>query len=82
MLALIVGIVAAMIVAMVVISTRAALRREPADEEDERDRPIRSVVSVSAIEQGPYSPSLEVVFRIARALGVPLEYVFGYPDDA
>ncbi|PRY31927.1 helix-turn-helix transcriptional regulator [Pseudosporangium ferrugineum] len=33
-----------------------------------------------AIEQGRYSPSLEVAFRIARALGVPLDDVFQYPD--
>ncbi|BCJ49835.1 transcriptional regulator [Actinoplanes sp. NBRC 14428] len=34
-----------------------------------------------AIEQGRYSPSLEVAFRIARALGVPLDDVFQYPDS-
>lgn len=33
-----------------------------------------------AIEQGRYSPSLEVAFQIARALGVPLDAVFHYPD--
>jgi putative transcriptional regulator len=32
--------------------------------------------TVIAIEQGRYSPSLEAAFRIARALGVPLERVF------
>lgn len=37
--------------------------------------------TVIAIEQGRYSPSLEVAFRIARALGVPLEEVFQYADD-
>lgn len=37
--------------------------------------------TVIAIEQGRYSPSLEVAFQIARALGVPLERVFQYPDD-
>jgi len=30
--------------------------------------------------QGKYSPSLEVAFKIARVLGVPLEEVFQYPD--
>lgn len=35
--------------------------------------------TVIAIEQGRYSPSLEVAFRIARALGAPLEEVFHYP---
>ena len=34
-----------------------------------------------AIEQGRYSPSLEMAFRIARVFGVPLDDVFGYPDD-
>lgn len=37
--------------------------------------------SILAIEQGRYSPSLEVAFRIARAFGVPLERVFHYPDE-
>ena len=36
--------------------------------------------TVIAIEQGRYSPSLEMAFRIARALGVPLDEVFQYPD--
>jgi hypothetical protein len=31
-----------------------------------------------AIEQGKYSPSLEIAFRIALAFGVPLEQVFQY----
>ncbi|XVQ86697.1 helix-turn-helix transcriptional regulator [Microbispora siamensis] len=33
-----------------------------------------------AIEQGRYSPSLEMAFRIARVFGVPLDDVFQYPD--
>ena len=37
--------------------------------------------TVIAIEQGRYSPSLEMAFRIARVFGVPLETVFQYPDD-
>ena len=36
--------------------------------------------TVIAIEQGRYSPSLEVAFQIARVFGVPLDDVFGYPD--
>jgi putative transcriptional regulator len=35
--------------------------------------------TVIAIEQGRYSPSLEVAFQIARVFGVPLEDVFQYP---
>ena len=36
--------------------------------------------TVIAIEQGRYSPSLEIAFRIAGVFGVPLEEVFQYPD--
>ena len=36
--------------------------------------------TVIAIEQGRYSPSLEVAFRIARVFGVGLEDVFRSPD--
>jgi len=38
--------------------------------------------TINAIELGKYSPSLEVAFLIARALGVELEEVFSYPKDA
>lgn len=38
--------------------------------------------TIIAIEQGRYSPSLEVAFRIARALGAPLDAVFQYPEAA
>ena len=34
--------------------------------------------TVNAIELGKYSPSLEVAFRIAAALGVSLDEVFQY----
>ena len=37
--------------------------------------------TVIAIEQGKYSPSLEVAFKTARVLGVPLEEVFQYPEE-
>ncbi len=37
--------------------------------------------TINAIEQGKYSPSLEMAFRIARVFGVPLDDVFGYPGD-
>jgi putative transcriptional regulator len=36
--------------------------------------------TVNAIEQGKYSPSLEVAFKISRVFGVPLEEVFQYPE--
>ena len=38
--------------------------------------------TIIAIEQGKYSPSLEMAFRIARVFGVPLDDVFEYPDPA
>ncbi len=34
-----------------------------------------------AIEQGRYSPTLELAFQIARVLGVRLDDVFHYPDS-
>lgn len=37
--------------------------------------------TVIAIEQGRYSPTLEMAFQIARVFDVRLEDVFGYPDD-
>ena len=37
--------------------------------------------TVIAMEQGRYSPSLEVAFRTARAFGVPLTAVFTYEDE-
>ena len=36
--------------------------------------------TIIAIEQGKYSPSLEVAFQIAQVFGVPLDDVFQYPE--
>lgn len=36
--------------------------------------------TIIAIEQGRYSPSLEMAFEIARTFGVALDDVFSYPD--
>jgi len=36
--------------------------------------------TVIAIEQGRYSPSLEMAFQIARVFDVPLDAVFQYPS--
>jgi putative transcriptional regulator len=36
--------------------------------------------TIIAIEQGKYSPSLEMAFQIARVFQVPLEEVFHYPE--
>ena len=38
--------------------------------------------TIVAIEQGRYSPSLEVAFRIAAAFKVPLEQVFQWEPPA
>jgi len=35
--------------------------------------------TIIAIEAGHYAPSLELAFRIARALGKGIEEVFSYP---
>jgi putative transcriptional regulator len=37
--------------------------------------------TIIAIEQGRYSPSLEMAFQIARVFGVSLDEVFGYAAD-
>ena len=36
--------------------------------------------TIIAIEQGRYSPSLEMAFQVARVFNVPLNGVFQYPD--
>ena len=36
--------------------------------------------TIIAIEQGRYSPSLEMAFQITRVFKVPLDDVFQYPD--
>ena len=38
--------------------------------------------TVIAIEQGKYSPSLEVAFQIAHVFGAPLDDVFQYPESS
>jgi putative transcriptional regulator len=38
--------------------------------------------TVIAIEQGRYSPSLEMAFQIAHVFRVPLDDVFHYPDPS
>jgi putative transcriptional regulator len=37
--------------------------------------------TIIAIEQGRYSPSLEMAFRIARVFNVALDEAFQYPDS-
>ena len=38
--------------------------------------------TVIAIEQGKYSPSLELAFQIARVFETPLDEVFAYPSES
>lgn len=57
--------------------------RAAADEMTQVDLAERIGVTrqtVIAIEQGRYSPSLEVAFKMARVFGVPLDEVFQYPE--
>lgn len=37
--------------------------------------------TIIAIEQGRYSPSLEMAYQIARVFGVGIEDVFQYPEE-
>lgn len=37
--------------------------------------------TINAIEQGKYSPSLEVAFLISKVFGLRLEEVFDYPPE-
>jgi putative transcriptional regulator len=37
--------------------------------------------TIIAIEQGRYSPSLEMAFQIAHVFKVPLDEVFQYPQE-
>ena len=37
--------------------------------------------TIIAMEQGKYSPSLELAFRVALAFGVSLEEVFSYDPE-
>jgi len=38
--------------------------------------------TIIALEQGKYSPSLELAFRIAKVFGVTLEEVFEYEGSS
>lgn len=38
--------------------------------------------TINAIERAKYSPSLEVAFKISRALHVPLDAAFQYPSGS
>lgn len=38
--------------------------------------------TVNAIEQGKYSPSLEVAFKVSRVFGLSVQEVFDYPAES
>jgi len=50
-------------------------------QQDLADRVGVTRQTIIAIEQGRYSPSLEMAFQLARVFGVPLDDVFQYPDE-
>jgi putative transcriptional regulator len=68
------------------VTNRIRALRSDADGMTQADLARRLGVTrqtVIAIEQGRYSPSLEVAFQIARVFGLPLDAVFQYeaPHD-
>jgi putative transcriptional regulator len=66
------------------VTNRIRVLRFAADEMTQAELADRVGVTrqtIIAIEQGRYSPSLEVAFRISHALRVPLDKVFDYPQE-
>jgi putative transcriptional regulator len=68
------------------VTNRIRALRSDADGMTQADLARRLGVTrqtVIAIEQGRYSPSLEMAFQIARVFGLPLDAVFQYeaPHD-
>jgi putative transcriptional regulator len=57
---------------------RLRFERDEMTQQDLAERVGVTRQTINAIELGKYSPSLEVAFRIAAALGVRLEEVFTY----
>lgn len=65
------------------VTNRIRALRFAADEMTQADLAERIGVTrqtVIAIEQGRYSPSLEMAFQIARVFGVGLDDAFSYSD--
>jgi putative transcriptional regulator len=63
------------------VTNRIRVLRADADGMTQADLARRLGVTrqtVIAIEQGRYSPSLEMAFQIARIFGLPLDAVFQY----
>lgn len=66
------------------IENRIRRLRFDAEEMTQKDLADRVGVTrqtILAIENGKYSPTLELAFRIAQVFGVPLDQVFTYHDD-
>jgi putative transcriptional regulator len=66
------------------VTNRIRALRFAADEMTQADLAERIGVTrqtVIAIEQGRYSPSLEMAFQIAHVFGVGLDDVFSYETD-
>jgi putative transcriptional regulator len=61
---------------------RLRFERNELTQQDLAERVGVTRQTINAIEAGKYSPSLEVAFRIAAALGVRLEEVFSYDANA
>jgi putative transcriptional regulator len=61
---------------------RLRFERNEMTQQDLAERVGVTRQTINAIEAGKYSPSLEVAFRIAVALGVRLEEVFSYDSSA
>jgi putative transcriptional regulator len=57
---------------------RLRFERNEMTQQDLAERVGVTRQTINAIEAGKYSPSLEVAFRIAAALGVRIEEVFMY----
>ena len=66
-----------------VTDTIRALRfaKDEMTQADLADRVGVTRQTIIAIEQGKYSPTLEMAFQLARVFGVPLDEVFQYPDE-
>jgi putative transcriptional regulator len=69
------------------MALRNTIRRHRFDRDEMTQQQLADAVGVTrqtinAIELGKYSPSLEVAFRIAAALGATLDQVFQYEDDS
>jgi putative transcriptional regulator len=61
---------------------RLRFERNEMTQQDLAERVGVTRQTINAIEAGKYSPSLEVAFRIAVALGVRIEEVFRYDASA